>query len=149
MSLQTLHVLLLSLPRACAAQKLNNTTIILIGIFTPISLIGIIICVCLYGNYRYFRSLRQTQTPNSNQRLNTSIAYPQHQSARSNRQPHSSRTVTPASTNLNFPPIGGGCIVRTSQTVPQASESVFLPEATLHQGEAPPTYEEAIKMMTP
>ena len=36
----------------------------------------------------------------------------------------------------------------TSQTVPQASEPVPLPEATLHQGDAPPAYEEAIGMKT-
>ena len=35
-----------------------------------------------------------------------------------------------------------------SQTVPQASEPVSLPEATLHQGEAPPGYAEAVKMKT-
>ena len=36
----------------------------------------------------------------------------------------------------------------TSQTVPQASEPVSLPEATLHQGDAPPAYEEAVTMKT-
>ena len=35
-----------------------------------------------------------------------------------------------------------------SQTVPQASEPASLPEATLHQGDAPPGYEEAIGMET-
>ena len=34
------------------------------------------------------------------------------------------------------------------QTVPQASEPVSLPEATLHQGEAPPAYAEAVRMKT-
>ena len=149
MSLITL--LLLSLARACAAQETNNTVFILLGIFTPIALIGIIVCVCIYSYYRYFHSstsTRQTQRPqyvHGNQRSNTSIVYPQYQS-RSNRQPYSSRTTTPPSTNLNFPPIGSGPIARTSQTVPQASEPVFLPKATLHHGDAPPAYEEAIKM---
>ena len=36
----------------------------------------------------------------------------------------------------------------TSQTVLQASEPVSLPEATLHQGDAPPGYAEAIGMKT-
>ena len=36
----------------------------------------------------------------------------------------------------------------TSQTVPQASEPVSLPEATLHQGDAPPGYAEAIGLKT-
>ena len=36
----------------------------------------------------------------------------------------------------------------SAQTVPQASEPVSLPEATLHQREAPPDYEEAIRMKT-
>ena len=37
----------------------------------------------------------------------------------------------------------------SAQTVPQAYEPVSLPEATLHHGEAPPAYEEAIKMKPP
>ena len=36
----------------------------------------------------------------------------------------------------------------TTQTVPQASEPVSLPEATLHQGDAPPGYAEAIGLKT-
>ena len=36
----------------------------------------------------------------------------------------------------------------TSQTVPQSSEPVSLPEATLHQGDAPPAYAEAVKLKT-
>ena len=35
-----------------------------------------------------------------------------------------------------------------SQTVPQSSEPVSLPEATLHQGDDPPGYEEAVRMKT-
>ena len=116
-------------------------------IFPP----GIIVCVCFWGYY--FRSsmpTQRTQRPqyvHDNQRSNTSIVYAQYQS-RSNRQPYSSRTATPPSTNLNFSPIGGGPIARTSQTAPQASEPVSLSEATLHHGEAPPAYMEAIKMKT-
>ena len=51
--------------------------------------------------------------------------------------PYTQRSITPS------PPPSGAT---TSQTVPQAYEPVSLPEATLHQGEAPPAYEEAIKM---
>ena len=41
-------------------------------------------------------------------------------------------------------------VAESSQsTVPQAYEPVSLPEATLHHGEAPPDYEEAIKMKPP
>ena len=37
----------------------------------------------------------------------------------------------------------------SAQTVPQVYEPISLPEATLHHGEAPPDYEEAIKMKPP
>ena len=41
-------------------------------------------------------------------------------------------------------------VAESSQsTVPQVYEPVSLPEATLHHGEAPPDYEEAIKMKPP
>ena len=45
----------------------------------------------------------------------------------------------------NAPPAPPGT---TLQTVPQFSEPVSLPEATLHQGDAPPTYNEAVTMKT-
>ena len=152
-SLHLILLLFLSLSRTCTAQETDNIAII-IGVSIPITLIvlaEIVVCVCYYG--RYFHSsmpASRTQRPqyvHDSQRSNTSIVYPQYQS-RNNRQPYSSRTTTPPSTSLNFPPIGGGPIARISQTAPQASEPVSLPEATLHHGEAPPAYTEAIKMKT-
>ena len=150
-------LVLLSLTTTCIAQEVDSTAIIL-GVSVPIAVIvlaGIIICVCYYGYY--FCSSTPTATAEQAQRLhNTGIQRPsttpyQTQIRYLNRQPHSSRTVTPPPTNLNFPPIGGGPIAanRTSQTVLQTtSEPVSLPEATLHRGEAPPAYAEAIKMKT-
>ena len=44
----------------------------------------------------------------------------------------------------NIPSASGA----TSHTIPQASEPVSLPDATLHQGDAPPGYAEAIGMKT-
>ena len=94
--------------------------------------------------------------------------------ATNNRQSHSIETVTSSSTNLNSTQTGGdsttalspppaqaysgqaspptvtvpAALTGQSQTVPQASEPVSLPEATLHQGDAPPAYAEAVKMKT-
>ena len=146
---------LLSLTTTCTAQETDSTATI-VGVSVPISVIifaVIVICVCYYG--RYFRSstptvtAEQTQRPQYIQRPSTTQY--QTQARYLSGQPYSSRTVTAPSTNLNFPPIGGGHIAsnRTSQTATQAtSEPVSLPEATLHQGEAPPAYTEAVKMKT-
>ena len=62
-------------------------------------------------------------------------------------QPYPVQGYFPPSTVTvpNAPPAPPGV---TSQTVPQASEPVSLPEATLHQGDAPPAYNEAIGMRT-
>ena len=52
--------------------------------------------------------------------------------------------ATPTATASSAPPAPGA----TSQTIPQASEPVSLPEAKLYQGDAPPTYNEAVTMKT-
>ena len=52
-------------------------------------------------------------------------------------QPYPGQGYVPPSSTItvpNAPPAPPGA---TSQTVPQASEPVSLPEATLHQGDAP------------
>ena len=54
----------------------------------------------------------------------------------------------PTVTASNAPPAAPAGSTSGSQTVPQASEPVSLPEATLHQGDAPPAYAEAVKMKT-
>ena len=165
--------LFISLSLTCTAQEINTGTIISVSVpLTLIIILGLILCVCCYSCY-YNNSRSslprgvQTQRPLGNQYIYNSIerastsspdqtrtqAIARHQ----NRQPYSSTTVAPLSTNRLFPPIGGGPIAvrsnhRTSQTVvaPQApvSEPVSLPEAALHQGEAPPAYTEAIMMKT-
>ena len=56
-------------------------------------------------------------------------------------QPYPGQAYIPPSTAPSAPLAG-----TTTQTVPQAPEPVSLPEATLHQGDAPPGYEEAIRM---
>jgi hypothetical protein len=64
-------------------------------------------------------------------------------------------TVTPSSTSRPYsyisPPFSSPTEPTTSSesTAPQPYEPVALPEATLHHGEAPPDYEEAIKMKPP
>ena len=154
---------LLSLSRICTAQQTDSTGLI-IGICVPIAVIvitGIFICTCIYSYY-FHRSTPVAVEPHEQRPQNQwiyniereSTSPYQTQAGHLNRQPpHSSATVAPRSTNLNFPPIGGGPIVanpHTSQTVPQMTsvEPVSLPEATLHQGDAPPAYTEAIKMKT-
>ena len=156
--LWSLLLLLISLSRTCTAQQTDSTGLI-IGISVPIAVIvitGIFICTCIYSYY--FRRSTPIAVQPHEQRPQSQWIYnierESTQAGHLNRQPpHSSTSVAPRSTNLNFPPIGGGPIVvnpQTSQTVPQATpvEPVPLPEATLHQGDAPPAYTEAIKMKT-
>ena len=57
-------------------------------------------------------------------------------------------TSPPTVTASNAPPAAPAGATSESQTVPQASEPVSLSEATLHQGDAPPAYAEAVKMKT-
>ena len=162
-NLRSLLLLLISLSRTCTAQQTDSTGLI-IGISVPIAVVvitGIFICTCVYSYY--FRRSTPIAVQSHEQRPQNQWIYNierestspyQTQAGHLNRQPpHSSTTIAPRSTNLNFPPIGGGPIVahqQTSQTVPQATsvEPVSLPEATLHQGDAPPAYTEAIKMKT-
>ena len=163
-NLRSLLLLFISLSRTCTAQQTDSTELI-VGICVPIAVIVItgsfIICTCVYSCY--FRPSTPIAVQPHEQRPQNQWIYNierestspyQTQAGHLNRQPpHSSTTIAPRSTNLNFPPIGGGPIVahqQTSQTVPQATsvEPVSLPEATLHQGDAPPAYTEAIKMKT-
>ena len=77
----------------------------------------------------------------SNSTSHIHIAYFSHSQvgpANSGVQPHSGQTST-----LPFPPNGA-----ESMNMKQPSEPVSLPEATLHQGDAPPAYEEAVGMKT-
>ena len=137
----------------CTAQETSSSdTAFIIGVSLPITLFVlavIAICVCFWGCYlRVSMLARQPQRPryvHNYQRPHQAV-HPQSQ-ATSNGQPNSTATViTPPSTNLNLPPTGSDS--STSQTVPQASESTSLLEATLHQGDAPPAYAEAIRMKT-
>lgn len=60
--------------------------------------------------------------------------------------------VIPISTSRPYSPFLSPMEAPTSSestTAPQPYEPVALPEATLHHGEAPPDYEEAIKMKPP
>jgi hypothetical protein len=133
-NLPRLILLLLSLSRACTAQESGSTGVI-VGVCVPITvivIIGIIICTCVYSYY-FRRSTPvavQPQRPQNQWIYNNIIeresTSPYQTQVRylNGQPPYSSTTVTQPSTNLRFPPIGGGPIaanLRTSQTVPQAT----------------------------
>ena len=136
----SLFLLLTTLVGSCEAQQADssiNTFIIL-----PVTIVAIVVClvfifcacvcaiICCSAN-RSSQS-RTVQYTHNAQRQRVQVAggsYP--------AQSHQSSVPYPTSSTGY-----------TSQTVPQAPEPVSLPEATLHQGDAPPGYEEAIRMKT-
>lgn len=67
----------------------------------------------------------------------------------SDSQPQSSGTTHDPMIATLFTEGGGTTSLRQCQvTMPETERAVSLPEATLHQGEEPPAYEEAIEMKT-
>ena len=142
-----LVLILTALIGCCEAQSggSGNSTFIIL----PVVIVGVvgciiffIICACVCAivcftagrssqpNYntrtvQYTYSAQQQQQRQVAGRLAAGGSYP----VQSQRYPQSSSVPYP-----------------TSNTVPE--EPVSLPEATLHQGDAPPGYEEAIRMST-
>ena len=138
-------LVLISLAHRCEAQDSGKTitisipTLLLASGFTLIC-----ICFCVYQcqifqsrrNYN-LRRYRQT-IHNHNVRRISQIINTQSLST-SAAQPQSAQTSIPLYSSLNHP-----AQPTTSQTVPQASDPVFQPVATLHRGDAPTVHEEAI-----
>ena len=88
-----------------------------------------------------------TQTGvNSSTTQSAALSQPPQPAQAYSRQAHTSPPIAIAS---SIPPAAPGATQSESQTAPQSSEPVSqLPEATLHQGDAPPAYAEAVKMKT-
>ena len=67
----------------------------------------------------------------------------------SDSQPQSSGTIHDPMLATSFTEGSGTTSLRQCQvTMPETERAICLPEATLHQGEEPPAYEEAIEMET-
>ena len=67
----------------------------------------------------------------------------------SDSQPQSSGTIHDPMLATSFIEGSGTTSLRQCQvTMPETEQAICLPEATLHQGEEPPAYEEAIGMET-
>ena len=109
-------------------------------ISVPICCCCCILCICCNGNCRYCNYIRIW--PSISTRNTTHVA-----THSSPSQPAHSAEYYPQQRST-IPATSYEAESTSLQNVPQASEPVSLPEATLHQGDAPPAYEEAIGMKT-
>lgn len=135
--LVSILLILISLIGRCAAQSRFVVTIV------PILLIvSIIICFCCCVCFACICHTIQKRTNASKSPQTTEISY--------NEQP-SYHTHTPSQLQGYVPPTARVLYSRqeeqnTLQADAAASEAVPLPEAILQQGDAPPGYEEAVRM---
>ena len=155
--------LLILLIGGCQAQDSDSMASLVGGFFAiPISLfviIASIMCACFWICYCRHRKLqrRNYAPPVTTQYTPYNPEGPYH----GGNQPYPVQGYIVPSTGSNPPPTQaypGQVYIplstvpfappaeTTSQTVLKASEPVPLPEATLHQGDAPPAYDKAIKM---
>ena len=152
----------------CQAQSSNGFFAIPVSIFV---VVATLMCICFWACFFYQRAQRARYYPPANAQY-TPYVYNQRSNYNGGAQPGSYPVqgyVVPSTTPSNPPQTqqaypGPGYVPpstvtapyappgappgATTQTVPQASEPVSLPEATLHQGDAPPAYAEAIGMKT-
>ena len=167
--LLTLVSLLLLHVGTCQAQSSSGFFAIPVSIFV---VVATLMCFCFWGCYFYQRAQRARYYPPANAQY-TPYVYNQRPNYSGGAQTGSYPVqgyVVPSTTPGNapqtqqaYPGPGQGYVPSTvtapyappgapsgatSQTIPQASEPVSLPEATLHHGDAPPGYAEAIGMKT-
>ena len=139
----------------CEAQSGLNPGLIVIATFMGLGGIFTITCICIVfctacyqnckkisrsrGNSTHIGSFTYSHPYQASNQANSGLSYPAYQVQNgfnsSSTQEHYPSTTPTGATSYS-----------TSHTIP--SESVSLPEATLHQGDAPPAYEEAVGMKT-
>ena len=138
----------------CEAQGSNGSTSA-VAIYIIIIAVGVVcLCFCFWiaftvNYYRYYQRkntprVPQTTTTQHTFNLQRQPNYPQSQVIGPSSQRYPLQGYSSSSSTAIYPPP----TTNVHTAVPQASESVYLPEATLHQGDAPPAYEEAIRMKT-
>ena len=147
--------ILVSLVGKCEAQNTFFVT------FTPIIIVaGIILCFCCcvccacicHAKQRVTNSSKYPQSTEISYSTNTpyeGAEYPQTHALQSYVPPsarvlYSAQGVTTTEQSLSSPQADH----TAGDVVSRTAEPVSLPEATLHQGDAPPGYEEAIRMTT-
>jgi hypothetical protein len=147
--LVSLLTLLISLAGKCEAQ---STTFFVT--FTPIIIVAVILfCFCCCVCCACICHAKQRATNSSKYPQSTEISYSTNAPYEGAEYPqsHTLQSYVPPSARVLY----SAQEVRNEQnsSSPQAnthdevsSEPVALPEATLHQGDAPPGYEEAIRM---
>lgn len=169
LSLSLISVLLVGRCQAQAGIDVRAVNISLpaivfcIAITIMCSCFWVCFCRMLLQRKRHYHRIR----PSHPSTIQHSIYSPGHQSPshygtggtpvqRSYPPPTELPGVTPSSTSRPYthisPPFSSPMEAPTSSestAPPQPYEPVALPEATLHHGEAPPDYEEAIKMKPP
>ena len=138
----------ISLTGNCKAQESSHGVIIVPIIIVVVGLAFLCFCFCTLVAIAYYVRKKNKNNPEvSSINPQGQIRYSQSQvNGAGNQQyrPHS--CSLPSSRIISLPPRTNRRIM--SQTVPQSSEPVSVPEAILHQWEAPPTYEEAIRVMS-
>ena len=165
MSLLLLHV------GICQAQSSNGFIAIPVVMFV---VAATIMCICFWACFFFQRAQRARFYPPANAQYtpyvyNSQRPYNAAPGAQPGSYPVQGYVVSsttpgnPPQTQPAYPGPGQGYVPpstvtspyappgppgTTSQTVSQAPEPVSLPEATLHQGDAPPGYAEAIGMKT-
>ena len=147
--LVTLLLVFISLVGNCEAQ--SNVSFVAFVPFTVVLFIAFV-CLCFWicfiinrHKQRHITASRTTTTQYTyNAQRPNQATYPQ--SHAGGGQPYPLQSYVSSSRVLYPPPTGAG--YNTSQTIVSVPEPISLPEATLHQGDAPPGYEEAIRMTT-
>ena len=147
----TLLLLLTCLTGRCRAEVDTN---MIIGICIPAVLFAVattIICVCFWICYcnvsKQYNGRRPTERLPS---LNETTYCPESQSAiaRSYQIHPVQNYASPSPTALSHTPTDSVASSGTSECLLPPTEPASLPDATLHKGEAPPAYAEAIKLAT-
>lgn len=141
-----LFLILSILTGTCEAQNGNfvgdaitiTVTLIVVAVVMCVVFCGCVCCVVYVCNQRQ-HSARTIQYTHNRQSQSHQGAYPQSQYP-SGSQSYPQQTYHyPQSGHPAYPP---------QPTATVEPQPVSLPEATLHQGDAPPAYEEAIRMRT-
>ena len=147
--LVSLLTILISLMGKCEAQNAFTVTL------TPIIIVvGIILCFCCCVCCACVCHAKQRVTNSSKYPQSTEVSYSTNTPYEGADYPqsHTLQSYVPPSSRVLYSAQDPNNDQNASQANTPAevadSEPVSLPEATLHQGDAPPGYEEAIRMMT-
>ena len=112
-------------------------------LLVPCAMFGGIICIFCCSLYRNASTGSNSTTFNARERSTQQVIYSHSTPAGSGSQPYPAQSNYPQS--YPAPPQTYPVPSQLAYTEPQ---QVSLPEATLHQGDAPPGYAEAVVMTT-